>query len=178
MKIAFYKVNNSKDYNRHTFESLKPTEIKELLAELSDEELSIYDMDSSYDRACLQYDYNDECYDGGWWMVILEDEEEDCIDPATTTPYDDPAQDIYSSYSEDIRKAVAYINTHLADEDKVIIGAKVSKNFKEHMNPAYGIDEGKIIDLLEEYGEDHNLPEGWWMEEELDDIVLLINFEN
>lgn len=177
MKIAFYKVINSKNYDRHTFECLKPAEIKELLAELSDEELSIYDMDSSYDRACMESDYNDECYDGGWWMVILKDEE-DSIDPATTTTFDDPAQDIYSSYSEDIRKAVAYINTHLADEDKAIIGAKVSKNFKEHMNPAYGIDEEKIIDLLEEYGEDHNLPEGWWMEETLDDIVLLINFED
>ena len=100
-------------------------------------------------------------------------------DPADTTPADDPAQDVYAAYSPDMRKAVAYINEQLEPEDKAIICAKVDKNFKQHMNPAYGIDDGKIIDLLEEYGDDHDLGEGWWEEEcEIDDIVLLINFEN
>ena len=78
-----------------------------------------------------------------------------------------------------MRKAVAYINEQLEPEDKAIIAAQVSKNFKQHMNPAYGIDDDKIIDLLEEYGQDHDLGEGWWEEEcDLDDIVLLINFES
>lgn len=99
-------------------------------------------------------------------------------DPATTTPEDDPAQEVYAAYSEDIRKAVAYINEQLEPEDKAIIAATLDKNYIRHMNPAYGIDEDKITDLLEEYGADHDLPEGWWMEEkELDDIVLLIRFE-
>ncbi len=99
-------------------------------------------------------------------------------DPATTTPADDPAQDVYAEYSADMRKAVAYINEQLEPEDKAIICAKVDKNFKQHMNPAYGIDDGKITDLLGEYGMDHDLPEGWWEEEcDLDDIVLLIDFE-
>lgn len=94
-------------------------------------------------------------------------------------PANDPAQEDYDSYSPAIRKAVAYINEQLEPEDKAIICAKVDKNFKQHMNPAYGIDEGKIIDLLEEYGEDHDLPEGWWMNDcDMDDIVLLIQFEN
>ena len=92
---------------------------------------------------------------------------------------DDPAQDVYAEYSADMRKAVAYINEQLEPEDKDIIAAQVSKNFKQHMNPAYGIDDGKIIDLLEEYGDDHDLGEGWWEEEaDIDDIVLLINFES
>lgn len=91
---------------------------------------------------------------------------------------DEPAQDVYASYSEDIRNAVAYISEQLEPEDKAIIAAKISKNFKQHMNPAYDIDDGKIIDLLEEYGDDHDLPEGWWEEESLDDIVLLLNFDN
>lgn len=99
-------------------------------------------------------------------------------DPADTTPADDPAQDVYAEYSPDMRKAVAYINEQLEPEDKAIICAKVDKNFKQHMNPAYNIDDDKIIDLLEEYGADHDLPEGWWEEEaDIDDIVLLINFE-
>jgi len=99
-------------------------------------------------------------------------------DPAEHTAKEDPAQEVYAAYSEDMRKAVAYINEHLEPEDKAIIAATIDKNYKRHMNPAYGIDEGKITDLLEEYGADHDLPEGWWMEEkELDDIVLLIRFE-
>lgn len=103
----------------------------------------------------------------------------DPADPADTAPADDPAQDVYAEYSPDMRKAVAYINEQLEQEDKAIIAAQVSKNFKQHMNPAYGIDDDKIIDLLEEYGDDHDLGEGWWEEEcDLDDIVLLINFEN
>lgn len=107
------------------------------------------------------------------------DDDDGITDPADTVAADDPAQEVYASYSEDMRKAVAYINRQLEPEDKAIICAKVDKNFKQHMNPAYGIDDGKIIDLLEEYGDDHDLPEGWWMEEcEMDDIVLLIQFES
>lgn len=93
-------------------------------------------------------------------------------------PADDPAQEVYAAYSEDIRKAVAYINSQLEPEDKAIIAATVDKNFKRHMNPAYGIDDGKIIDLLEEYGNDHDLGEGWWeAEDDMDEIVLLIDFD-
>lgn len=105
-------------------------------------------------------------------------EDDGIIDPATTCPADDPAQDVYATYSPDMRKAVAYINEQMEPEDKAIICAKVDKNFKQHMNPSYNIDDDKIIDLLEEYGADHDLPEGWWEEEsDMDDIVLLINFE-
>ena len=110
--------------------------------------------------------------------ALSETEVDEPADPADTTPADDPAQEVYAAYSPDMRKAVAYINEQLEPEDKSIIAAQVDKNFKQHMNPAYGIDDGKIIDLLEEYGADHDLCEGWWEEEcDLDDIVLLINFE-
>ena len=108
----------------------------------------------------------------------IEGKDDEPADPADTTPADDPAQDVYAEYSPDMRKAVAYINDQLEPEDKAIIAAQVSKNFKQHMNPAYGIDDDKIIDLLEEYGDDHDLGEGGWEEEcDLDDIVLLIDFE-
>lgn len=92
---------------------------------------------------------------------------------------DDPSQEVCEKYSPDMRKAVAHINRHLEPEDKAIICAMVDKNFKQHMNPAHGIDDMKIIDLLEEYGDDNDLGEGWWMEEcDIDDIVLLIQCEN
>lgn len=42
--------------------------------------------------------------------------------------------------------------------------------------PLSVVDEGlfdQIYDLLEDYGEDNNLPEGWWMSEfEIDDVIL------
>lgn len=110
---------------------------------------------------------------------FLDDIQEAFSESEPDAEDDDPAQDVHAEYSPDMRKAVAYINEQLETEDKAIIAAQVSKNFKQHMNPAYGIDDGKIIDLLDEYGDDHDLPEGWWEEEcDLDDIVLLINFEN
>lgn len=120
------------------------------------------------DSACVEFKRDGNVlYVSFWWLV--ESDESD----------DDPAQDVYAAYGEDIRKAVAYINEKLETEDKAIIGAMVDKNFKQHMNPSYGIDDGKIIDLLEEYGDDHDLGEGWWEGEcELDDIVLLIQFED
>ena len=116
---------------------------------------------------------------GDLLSAFSEPEADEPADPADTTQADDPAQEVYAEYSADMRKAVAYINEQLEPEDKAIICYEVDKNFKQHMNPAYGIDDGKIIDLLEEYGADHDLGEGWWEEEcDLDDIVLLINFEN
>lgn len=92
---------------------------------------------------------------------------------------DEPSQYVYNSYSDNMKQAVKYVNEQLEPEDIAIICAMVDKNFNRHLNPAYGVDEGKIIDLLEEYGQDNDLPEGWWMEEcDIDDIVLLIQFEN
>ncbi len=99
--------------------------------------------------------------------------EEDDADTA------EPSQDVYNSYSDNMKQAVKYVNEQLEPEDIAIICATVDKNFNRHLNPAYGMDEGKIIDLLEEYGQDNDLSEGWWMEEcDIDDIVLLIQFEN
>ena len=108
-----------------------------------------------------------------------ENQNEKYPDPADSVAKDDGAQDIYEAYGVHMRKAVAYINKQLEPEDVAIICAKVDKNFTQHMNPAYGIDDGKIIDLLEEYGQDNDLPEGWWeAEHDMDSIVLLIQFES
>ena len=115
----------------------------------------------------------------GWTMESLAGKALANDDPACHVPDDDPSQAVYENYSPDMRKAVAYINEQLEPEDKAIICAMVEKNFKLHLNPAHDIDDMKIIDLLEEYGDDHDLGEDWWMEEcDIDDIVLLIQFEN
>ena len=75
MTLAFYKVDNSKNYERHTFDVFydRPRVIKEMLSELSDEELHCYDMDNNVDRSIFEDDYNDEVLDGGWWCVVIND---------------------------------------------------------------------------------------------------------
>lgn len=75
MILAFYKVDNSKNYERHTFDMWydRPQVIKKMLSELSDEELRMYNMDNMYDVDFFQEDYNDEILDGGWWCVVIND---------------------------------------------------------------------------------------------------------
>lgn len=75
MTLAFYKVDNSKNYERHTFDILfdRPQEIKRMLSELNDDEFLCYDMDNNIDRSIFQDDYNDEILDGGWWCVVIND---------------------------------------------------------------------------------------------------------
>ncbi len=75
MKLVFYKVNNSKNYDRHSFDAIydQPEVIKEMLSELSDEELSIYNMDDKYDADCFADSFNNEELSSGWWCIILRD---------------------------------------------------------------------------------------------------------
>ena len=75
MTLAFYKVGNSKDYERHTFDMWydRPQVIKEMLSELKDDEFHCYNMDNDVDRSIFQDDYNDEELDGGWWCIVIND---------------------------------------------------------------------------------------------------------
>ena len=43
MILAFYKVDNSKKYERHTFDNYRPETIKEMLDELDDDEVHFFD---------------------------------------------------------------------------------------------------------------------------------------
>lgn len=74
MILAFFKVDNSKNYERHTFDSMfdKPRQIIDKLSELSNEELRIYDINNTMDMSIFQDDYNDMELDGGWWCVIIK----------------------------------------------------------------------------------------------------------
>ena len=75
MLLAFYKVDNSLGYERHSFDDIydKPQEIKDMLCGLPDDELRVYDMDNSYDVDDLKEDYNDEILDNGWWCIVIND---------------------------------------------------------------------------------------------------------
>lgn len=84
----------------------------------------------------------------------------------------DPLED----YSEDFRAGMNYVLEQMCEEDKAIIRAEVSKAYSQHLVPNGDIvDDSRITDLLEEYGQDHDLPEGWYLEEyDASEILLLV----
>lgn len=78
MILAFYKVNNSKGYKRHTFDAYTPETIMEMLNELKDDEVHFFDADHygwgaepSPNLADFEEMYNDEDLDGGWWCIVI-----------------------------------------------------------------------------------------------------------
>lgn len=89
--------------------------------------------------------------------------------------FKEESDDPLAGYSEDYRKGIAYVKEQMDEDDLTILRAQVSKNYKQHNAPATGIDDSKVIDLLEEYGEDHDLPEGWYLDEyDADDVMLML----
>lgn len=85
------------------------------------------------------------------------------------------SDDPLTEYSEDYRKGIAYVKEQMEDFEKDIIRAKVNRNYKQHNAPATGLDDHRIIGLLEEYGQDHDLPEGWYLDEyDADDVMLML----
>lgn len=81
MLLAFYKVSNSLNYERHTFDYIcdKPDKVLEMLRELQEDEYRIYDLSTTrtnvmhYTLRDFEEDYNDEIIDGkGWWCIVLQ----------------------------------------------------------------------------------------------------------
>ena len=72
-----------------------------------------------------------------------------------------------------VKEALDYVRKELDEDELVVYKATVSKNLSQRL-PAYmGLDDGRIIDLLEEYGDEHDLPEGWWENEgDIDNWLL------
>lgn len=79
MTIAFYKVDNSLNYERHEFDLFRdqPQEVMDMLQRLPDEEVKFYNTDQySFQSkkpslADFEIDFNDEELDGGWWCIVL-----------------------------------------------------------------------------------------------------------
>ena len=86
------------------------------------------------------------------------------------------SDDPLTEYSEDYRKGIAYVKEQLDEDDKAIIRAECNKAYKMHLVPNGDVvDDSKITDLLEEYGQDHDLPEGWYLDEyDADDVMLML----
>lgn len=91
------------------------------------------------------------------------------------TESDDPKDEILERWSMTFKGAVLYARDLMDEDNLTILRAQVSKNYKQHNAPATGIDDSKIIDLLEEYGQDNDLPEGWYLDEyDADDVMLML----
>ena len=79
MTIAFYKVDNSLNYERHTFDTFRPETIIEKLKLLPDDEVKFYDANEyswstrTPSLADFETDFNDEELDCGWWCIIIND---------------------------------------------------------------------------------------------------------
>lgn len=64
--------------------------------------------------------------------------------------------------SETVKEALDYVRDGLGEEDLTIYRLQVTKNMR-HRQPAWdGLDEVRVIDLLEEYGEENGLSDEWW----------------
>lgn len=75
-----------------------------------------------------------------------------------------PISDEDDSQPEEVREALDYVRENMDEDELSVYKATVSKNMNRRMPAGMGLDDGKVIDLLEEYGEDNGLSEGWWEE--------------
>ena len=69
---------------------------------------------------------------------------------------------------------LVYVREHLAEDELTEIKAQVVRSYRCHVNPSDCCAfSSRVEELLEEYGEDNDLPEGWWMYEgDIDDWLL------
>jgi hypothetical protein len=75
-------------------------------------------------------------------------------------------------YSKDVQDAIAYVRMNVDMSD-----VKRAMAIIDHQRcPLYQADpelDCQIYDLMEEYGQDNDLPECWWMCELDEDDILL-----
>lgn len=75
-------------------------------------------------------------------------------------------------YSKDVQDAIAYVRMNVDMSD-----VKRAMAIIDHQRcPLYQADpelDCQIYDLMEEYGQDNDFPECWWMSELDEDDILL-----
>lgn len=68
--LAFYRVDNTDNYDRSFFNGMSGKDIYQKLCQMRDNgDAVIYDLNSDDDLDNFRCDYNDEFYDGGWWTI-------------------------------------------------------------------------------------------------------------
>lgn len=73
----------------------------------------------------------------------------------------------------ELGKAIRYVQENIDEDDLACIKAEANKCWNQHLVPTENlIDCEAITDLLEEYGQEHDLDERWWEEyAEIDEII-------
>ena len=72
------------------------------------------------------------------------------------------------------KAALKYVRENMDEDDMAILQAEINKSYNMHLVPTeHTVNCDKVIDLLEEYSEENNLPEGWWEEYGgIDDVLM------
>ena len=73
----------------------------------------------------------------------------------------------------DIDKAIEYIRENMDEDDMAILQAEMNQCYKAHLIPGENtMDCDRVVELLNEYGQENELPERWWESEcEIDEIL-------
>ena len=118
--LAFYKVDNHKGFERHTFDEIynNPKLIVRMLLSLKDEDWRIYRFPEDAD--ILQEDYNDEVLDGGWWMVPLYETEKQPKNAYAVVEYADNGFGKVT-YKETMDEAMAIFNARRDEYAKCVV---------------------------------------------------------
>ena len=103
--------------------------------------------------------HNDECYYIRGYDSLLESkvsEVHECEDDDT-----------------DLKKAVRYVRDNMDGWELDALKAEMQGCYEMHLIPSPNVmDCDRVIDLLEEYGQENDLPEGWWESEcDIDEIL-------
>lgn len=75
------------------------------------------------------------------------------------------------NYSTDVRKAIIHVRLHV-DMNDVRRALSIIDYQRCPLYQASPELDCQIYDLMEEYGQDHDLPECWWMNEITEDDIL------
>lgn len=72
----------------------------------------------------------------------------------------------------EINKAVAYVSNNMDADELKVIKAQVNLAWETRQQITTSFDD-EVEDLMEEYGEENDLPEGWWLNDcELDEVLI------
>lgn len=82
-------------------------------------------------------------------------------------------QDELDDCSADMKKAIFYVRDNMDGWELDALKAEMQGCYEMHLIPSPNVmDCSKVIDLLEEYGQENDLAEGWWESEcEIDEIL-------
>ena len=72
----------------------------------------------------------------------------------------------------EVNKAVAYVSNNMDADELKVIKAQVNLAWETRQQITTSFDD-EVEDLMEEFGEENDLPEGWWLNDcELDEVLI------